>query len=144
MDNFIVSRSMITYTDQAINLLVLEADRILVVEWLDTDHFQMSAFELSFYTLMQKIEKYKIKKLIWHANNTVINLPEEEFRSVVLLLQSGLAHAGIKKVARLFVDKSEKDLKCLAIFNEILSNMGLKIEVGNFDDQESAEAWIKK
>jgi hypothetical protein len=134
---------MLLYEDFTIILERYKNSNILCVRWLEAYPFRMSEFELSFQILMERIEKHSIKKIIANCSKTMIHLPDEEYRSVISLLQSGLAHSKIEKIAHIYVDRSERDLQCITYFEEILNDMQLKIQFRNFDDRKSALLWLR-
>lgn len=144
MFNFSKLPSMNLYWDLCIIVDFYETSKILCARWLEVRVFRMSEFEDSFHLLMGLIEKYKVKKLLMLPSTTMINLPEEQLLSTISLLQSGLAHSQIEKLARVYVDKSERDQYCINTFRTLLNEMQLKIEYRSFEDKKSALIWLEK
>src|SRR5688572_13684971 len=133
---------MILFQDYSIVIELMKDTNIMCVRFLDVASFKMWEFELSFHILMDKIEEQSIKKLLIHPCKTLINLPDDIFLSVITLLQSGFAHSGIEKIARISVDNSERDQQCTEHFKNLLNEMELKIAFRNFTHKSRALAWL--
>jgi len=114
----------------------------MCVRWLEQQVFRMSEFEYSFHVLMENIEKFGIKKLLTIGSRTIIHLPEDQYMSVILLLQSGLAHSKIEKVARISGECSPEDIKCIQFIEHVMNEMQLEIEFQNFNSIHKALAWL--
>ena len=102
----------------------------------------MSDFETGFHILMENIEKSGTKKMLARSSRNVINLPEEEYISVITLFQSGLAHSEIEKVARISSDNSAQDKRCLQYFEHVMNEMQLEVDFRNFDRRKEALEWL--
>jgi antirestriction protein ArdC len=135
---------MNVYWDLCIIIDVYDNLPIMCVRWLESMVFKMSEFEASFQILMEAIEKHGTKKLIFKPSKTMIYLPDDQFFEGISIFQSGLSHSKIEKVARIYVDKSERDLICASSFQNLLNEMQLAIEFRSFDDHRSALAWLKE
>lgn len=130
------------YQDYSVVVELQEDTNILCVQWLEQHAFSYADFEMAFMTVIKFIEKYGIKKLVHRTTKTMIHLPDEEYLSIIALLQSGLAHSRIEKVARIYVDKSPRDLECIAHFEHMMNEMQLEIQFQNFENRRSALAWL--
>lgn len=135
---------MLLYEDSSLILELYKNHKILCVRWLDAYPFRMFEFELAFHIFIERIEKHKIRKILTNSNKTIIHLPDDEFKSVISLIQSGLAHTNVEKMARIYVDKSKRDLQCIEYFKEMMNEMQLKIDFCNFDDRKTALLWLKE
>lgn len=135
---------MVLYEDLTVKIELYPAGGIIYIEWFDQNVFRMSDFEFSFTLLMENLERYGVKKLLVQTSRTMIHLPDAEYISVIGLLQSGLAHSRVLKVAKLFVDKSERDLRCKKYFKDMLNEMELEIGFRNFDTCGEALDWLKE
>ena len=133
---------MVVFQDYTIIIERQPETNILCVCWLDQQVFRMSDFQASFHILMENIEKFRIKKLLAKSSRTTINLPEEEYLSVITLLQSGLAHSEIEKVARISSDNSAQDKRCLQYFEHVMNEMQLEVDFRNFDRRKEALEWL--
>lgn len=133
---------MVLFQDLTLIIERLPEFNILCVRWLEQQVFRMSEFEYSFHILMENIEKYDIKKLVAQSSRIMDQLPEDQYTSMVMLLQSGLAHSNIEKVARICLDNSEQDQKCSQQFEHIMNEMELEIDFRNFDSSRKALAWL--
>lgn len=133
---------MVLYQDLSVSINLVEDSNIVCVTWFEQAAFRMSDFEYTFFTLIENLERLKTEKLLVKTSKTMIHLPDEEYKSVIALLQSGLAHSRVKKVAKIWVDHSERDLRCKEYFREIMNEMQLKILFRNFDNREAALAWL--
>lgn len=135
---------MVVFQDYTLIIERQPETNILCVRWLEQQVFRMSDFESSFHILMENIEKFRIKKLLAQSSRSMIHLPEEQYISVILLLQSGLAHSKIEKVARISSDQSPEDKWCIQYFEHILNEMELEIDFRNFDSRKKALVWLKR
>ena len=137
-----MSNRVVLFQDFTIVIERQPDTNIICVCWLEQQVFRMSDFEYSFHNLMENIEKFGTKKLLAQSSRSMIHLPEEQFTSVILLLQSGLAHSKIEKVARISSDNSPEDMKCIKYFEHIINEMQLEIDFKNFDKRKEALAWL--
>ena len=135
---------MVLYKDLTLEIELYNDLNVLNIEWFEQTVFRMSDFEFSFHIVMENIVQYRIKKILVKTSNTIIHLPNEEYLSVIGLLQSGLAHSRIRKIAKLFIDKSPRDLECKQFFKDMLNEMQLEIDFRNFDTKAEALAWLKE
>ena len=135
---------MVLYKDLSLEIELYNDLNVLYIEWFEQTVFRMSDFEFSFHIVMENIVQYRIKKILVKTSKTIIHLPNEEYLSVIGLLQSGLAHSRIRKIAKLFIDKSPRDLECKQFFKDMLNEMQLEIDFRNFDTKAEALAWLKE
>ena len=135
---------MVLYKDLTLEIELYNDLNVLYIEWFEQTVFRMSDFEFSFHIVMENIVQYRIKKILVKTSKTIIHLPNEEYLSVIGLLQSGLAHSRIRKIAKLFIDKSPRDLECKQLFKDMLNEMQLEIDFRNFDTKAEALAWLKE
>ena len=135
---------MVLYKDLTLEIELYNDLNVLYIEWFEQTVFRMSDFEFSFHIVMENIVQYRIKKILVKTSKTIIHLPNEEYLSVIGLLQSGLAHSRIRKIAKLFIDKSPRDLDCKQFFKDMLNEMQLEIDFRNFDTKAEALAWLKE
>ena len=135
---------MVLYKDLTLEIELYNDLNVLYIEWFEQTVFRMSDFEFSFHIVMENIVQYHIKKILVKTSKTIIHLPNEEYLSVIGLLQSGLAHSRIRKIAKLFIDKSPRDLECKQFFKDMLNEMQLEIDFRNFDTKAEALAWLKE
>ena len=135
---------MVLYKDLTLEIELYNDLNVLYIEWFEQTVFRMSDFEFSFHIVMENIVQYRIKKILVKTSKTIIHLPNEEYLSVIGLLQSGLAHSRIRKIAKLFIDKSPRDLECKQFFKDMLNEMQLEIDFRNFDTKAEALAWLKE
>jgi hypothetical protein len=132
------------YSDLNLSIELYKKPGIISVKWLESLSFSQVAFETSFHILMEIIEHHNIKRLLYQGSKTMIHLPDEQYLSMISLLHSGFAHSKIKKIARIYVDKSERDLERATYFKNIVNEMQLEIQVHNFEDAKSAVAWLEE
>lgn len=132
------------YSDFLIKIELAEESNIGCVQWLETQNFDMAAYEDSFHIMMNYIEQYKIRKLIFKSSSTMIHLPDDQYFSIISLLQSGFAHSRMEKVARIYVDKSKRDIECILHFEKLLNEMQLEISFKNFENRKEALTWLKE
>ena len=135
---------MILFQDLTIIIELQPETNILCVCWLEQQVFRMSDFETGFHILMKNLEKSGTKKMLARSSRNVINLPEEEYISVITLLQSGFAHSQIQKVAHVSRDQSEKYLQYIRNFEHIMNEMQLEIDFRSFDRYKKALDWLKE
>lgn len=136
--------TMVLYQDLTVAINLVDDSNIICVTWFDQAGFKKSDFEFAFFILIENLERYQVKNLIVKISKTMMQLPDEEFQSIILLLQSGLAHSKVQKIARIMIDHSARESWCKEYFRNLMNDLQLKIKFRNFENRAAALAWLSK
>jgi len=133
---------MIIHTDSLMELVYEPKTDILSVKWPDLIDVPISVIQHSFSKLVDSINHYHITKLLLDSKGTVSNVSDEEYKPLAMKLVMSLGTTSLKKIARIISEDQLRENRAKTYSQEIQSQMTLKFKSKEFDNKESALAWL--
>ena len=128
-------------------LLALEYDMThdtLRFAWPDLKDVPMDEIEHSFKLVLESIKHYDIKRLFIDSHLSTADTTEEQFHDMILEFSRFFLDTRLEKIARLASHDPEKENRTQKVSEELSQTMHSRIEYRNFQDEESALAWLRE
>ena len=133
---------MIIHQDGLLVLHYEPSTDILIVKWPDLLDVPSAVIEHSFSKLIQSINNYHITKLLLDSRGSRSNVPDAEYKPLALQLIIGLAATRLQKIARLISNDQVRETRAKNYSQEVQNTMRFTFKSQEFEDQESALAWL--
>ena len=133
---------MIIHQDSLMVLQYEPSTDILAVKCSDLIDVHPSVIEHSFSQLTQNINNYHITKLLLDSRSSKSNVPDEEYKPLAMKLILGLAATRLKKIARVISNDQAREARAKNYSQEVQTQMSFNFKSQEFEDQESALAWL--
>ncbi|PIQ21289.1 MAG: hypothetical protein COW65_09970 [Cytophagales bacterium CG18_big_fil_WC_8_21_14_2_50_42_9] len=133
---------MIIHTDSLMELVYEPKTDILSVKWPDLIDVPISVIQHSFSKLVDSINHYHITKLLLDSKSTVSNVSDEEYKPLAMKLVMSLGATSLKKIARIISEDQLRENRAKTYSQELQSQMTLNFKSKEFDNKESALAWL--
>jgi len=133
---------MIISNNGLINLDYTPATDILAVELPDIRKFSISEVERSLELVVEAITSYDIKKLFLDSSKAVIEVDDEEYRSVIMKFSRQLLATRLQKLARVGSQVAAQEERAARLADEITQRGALPVQFQNFSTKAEATNWL--
>ena len=135
---------MILHKDGLIELHYDVKNDILSVKWPDITNFIKSEVQYSFKLLIDAIRHYDVKKLLIDSRHNVVEIPDPEYKSLMLQFSQDLVATRLQKVARIVSFDANRENKVRAVTEQIRPQLKMTLQSENFGTEAEALAWLIK
>lgn len=111
---------------------------VLSVEWPEVRDYTVSEAMHILDTVIETVRLYDVKYLLTDTRKSAIDIPEFEYKEIILKFAKDLATTRLYKVARVV---TESTLRKVPI-HEVTQQAHLSIPIQNFYSTEDALAWL--
>jgi predicted HAD superfamily phosphohydrolase YqeG len=130
---------MILYQNAFMRLDYDPAADILIVEWPDFRPYTLTSVKEVLRILVETVRDYDIKKLLADSSNTIIEVDEADYKSVMENFALAIRTTRLQKMARIVTADPLRE----NIVVELKENVGASVIYKSFTSRAAALEWLK-
>ncbi|ALI98930.1 hypothetical protein [Rufibacter tibetensis] len=127
------------YNSGFLNLEYDPSTDILSVNFPPVSDILMPEISSSFGVIVEHVRNYDIKKLLFDAKDTQVDVDEEEFSPVIAQFARSLSSTRVQKIARVVSSSHYRE----HVVRKVFKDKELPILFQSFTELDSAIAWLK-
>ena len=132
------NHSLVVIPNPVIRLDYDPARDVLLVVWPDVHNYMMSETVYTLDTVVESVKLYDVKYLLIDARKGVIDVPEPEYKALMLKFARELAATHLQKLARVVTAGSQRERQ----IDEVTQEIHLSMPMRNFYSVEAALGWL--
>lgn len=133
-----MARALMIIPNHLIKLDYDPAWDVLSVEWPDFHYYSVSEAAYTLDIIVETVRLYDVKRLLIDNRKSTVDIPESEYREVVLRFAKDLALTRLRKIARVVPDSALGE----RLIRGIRQEAHLDVEAENFAAVGEALGWL--
>lgn len=111
---------------------------VLSVEWPEIRDYTVSEAVYILNTVIETVRRYDVKYLLTDTRKGTVDIPEHQYREIIVKFARDLATTRLQKIARVVTESTRRE----GLIHEVTNQAHLSIPIHNFYSMEDALSWL--
>ncbi|MFD3002830.1 hypothetical protein ACFS7Z_20850 [Pontibacter toksunensis] len=108
------------------------------VEWPDFHYYSASEAAYTLDIIVETVRQYDVKYLLTDTRKSTVDIPQPEYKEIILKFARDLTTTRLHKLARVVTDSTRR----LKPIREVRQEAHLEVEIEDFYSVEEALDWL--
>ena len=114
------------------------AQDILSVEWPEVHDYSVGEADYVLNVVVETVKYYDVKYLLTDVRKGIVDIPEPQYKEMILKFAKGLAATRLQKLARVVTESTLREEP----IREVRQKAQLAVPFKNFNSVEEAVDWL--